>query len=181
MESERGDWGDGQASGSVGVTWIIAASKQPPPPLGFFIAIAVVTTVGLLMFGFFGLSDTKWKIKRGKLKAWEGEFAASSMVDVPPSTRDSAFVAQVALAKVGGRDVQVLEGNHLVGWKGRGFSNVPRWAEYQLVVTYFPLVDGSTRFTCSCRPRNPSVLFTSGLSKELSRRLADEIMQLASG
>jgi hypothetical protein len=76
---------------------------------------------------------------------------------------------------MGGREITQPDDWSVIGWTGSPFTNVPKWAEYELVVQLSTLPDGAILFTCSTRRRNPVGSVETGRSQELAWKLRSDI------
>lgn len=125
-------------------------------------------------------SDRKRALQRGRSDRIGAGGASVPVVAFVPT--DSALtIAQEAVRRVGGRQVEGLNGSLVVGWIGSSWTNVSKYSEYEMGVFLSGLADGSTQFVCSGRPRFGSQLSGATRSQELAQRLATEVSRLATG
>jgi hypothetical protein len=88
-----------------------------------------------------------------------------------PHAGDPRRAAFSALEGLSAKDVVVDEGC-AAGWVGHWWTNIGRYAQYQIAVEYMSDADAETTFVCACRPRFSSQLTGHRQAQRLAEQLA---------
>jgi hypothetical protein len=125
-------------------------------PLPLTVLLITVGGGWLVAMVFYVLRDKKWRMRRGVSDGTDGRFAVT--ISVPNATLfdegTRVRLAREAMTQVGGVQISVTSGGAVVGWIGSPWTNVARWAEYQMVIIPSQQGDGSAVFLSLSSPKS---------------------------
>jgi hypothetical protein len=130
------------------------------------VAIAVMATVSLLLLF---TADNKRKVIKPPSQGHRSWRSVTKRA--VPAMADPLRAATMAIESAGGRDLTIGD-RYVAGWVGNWWTNIGRYAQYQIVVEVVEETDPQTTFICACRPRFRSQWTGSKQMSRLTSALA---------
>lgn len=141
-----------------------------------FLALFLLFTAGMVARIY--LTDKKRTLRNATMPNTAGLSTPGARSVLSGSDiSDPTAVCRCAIRNIGAHDVTVTP-NGAIGWIGSIWTNIPKWTQYLVSVSWDAVPGSGVEFLCSAESRWPTFLSTDSTSAQLTASLVREVTSI---